>query len=270
MASHTGRSDTRDNLVIPQKTAADERSALPSLNFEGQEIEPVTHLAQAALRILAGKTLNGRKSPKVSDHCVNAFSRLLVSGQMETALNLTRVFMSRGADYGDIIEDLYAAAVRRIGDRWSQEDASMLEINIGVSTLIRTDIALRASLKEPRKRNKASAFFGSFTGQAHTLGLTLATGYFRQNGWYVQYCPATTPDQFIATVSDGAPDIVGMTAASGSDIDVVRDVIDGLRKLPFQPRVIVGGSSDHLACLKADAVASRLDMALLAGHRLTR
>jgi methanogenic corrinoid protein MtbC1 len=178
------------------------------------------------------------------------------------------MFARRGADYEEIAEDLFAPAARRMGDRWLTDQASWVDVNIGTSTLTRTHIAFRSMLEQHSPVVEASAIFGSFVGQAHILGLSFATEYFRRNGWNVHHIPGAKQDAFIAAVADEAPDIVGLTAATDGDLEILHGVVEQLRKLPFSPRIIVGGSSPDLARLNADAVVSRLDMGFLAGHRL--
>jgi MerR family transcriptional regulator, light-induced transcriptional regulator len=231
--------------------------------------EKVIYLAHAALQLLAGETSKRRRNaPLATDHCLNAFCTLLQSGRMAPALNFTSMFARRGADYEDIAENLFAAAARRMGDRWLTDQASWVDVNIGSSTLTRTHIAFRSMLKQHPPVVEASAIFGSFVGQAHILGLSFATEYFRRNGWNVRHLPGAKQDAFITTVAGEAPDIVGLTAATESDLEILHGVIEQLRKIPSSPRIIVGGSSPDLACLNADAVVSRLDMGLWAGHRL--
>jgi methanogenic corrinoid protein MtbC1 len=178
------------------------------------------------------------------------------------------MFAHRGADYEEIAEGLFAPAAQRMGDRWLTDQASWVDVNIGSSTLARTHIAFRSMLKQTAPVFEASAIFGSFAGQAHILGLSFATEYFRRNGWNVRHIPGAKQDTFIAAVANEAPDIVGFTAATDSDLQILNRVVEQLRKLPSSPRIIVGGSSPELALLDADAVVSRLDMGLLAGHRL--
>jgi methanogenic corrinoid protein MtbC1 len=144
----------------------------------------------------------------------------------------------------------------------------MIDVNIGSSTLTRTHIALRSMLNEPVPTLEASALFGSFTGQSHVLGLSFAAEHFRRSGWNVRHMPGTHQGAFLAAVASKSPDIVGLTAATDRDLKILQSVIDQIRKLHAHPRIIVGGSSPNLSQLNADAVVTKLDMGLLAAHRL--
>lgn len=229
----------------------------------------VTNLAYAALRVLAGETCKRRQhTAEVTDQCVNAFCSLIMSGRMKPALNFTRIFMRRGADYEAIAENLFSAAARRMEDRWIAGSATAIDVSLGCSTLIRTHIAYRSALREPSPALKASIIFSSFVGQAHILGLSFAVEYFRRNGWNVRHLPGSRPDAFLETVTAEKPDIVGLTAATDNDLIILAGVIAQLRTLRARPHIIVGGCSRNLMQLDADAVVSKLDMGLLAGHRL--
>ena len=229
----------------------------------------VVNLAHAALAILAGKTSKTRHiPPEVTDHCVTAFCSLLMSGRMKPALNFTKMFARRGADYEAIVENLFTAAARRMGDRWVTDKVSMTDVNIGASTLTRTHIALRSMLNEPVPTLEASALFGSFAGQSHVLGLSFAAEHFRRSGWNVRHMPGTHQGAFLAGIASKSPDIVGLTAATDRDLKILQSVIDKIRKLHAHPRIIVGGSSPNLSQLNADAVVVKLDMGLWAAHRL--
>jgi methanogenic corrinoid protein MtbC1 len=266
----------------PVVTEAINRTEEPG---EGGEIAPVSvsgpkprdtarsdvivNLAHTALDILAGESSKQRRiPPKVTDHCVNAFCSLLMSGRMKPALNFAQMFARRGADYEAIVENLFTAAARRMEDRWVTDKVSMIDVNIGSSTLTRTHIALRSMLKEPVPTLEASALFGSFTGQSHVLGLSFAAEHFRRNGWNVRHMPGTHQGAFLAGIAAKSPDIVGLTAATDRDLKILQSVIDQIRKLHANPRIIVGGSYPNLTQLNADAVVTRLDMGLLAAHRL--
>jgi methanogenic corrinoid protein MtbC1 len=250
--------------LIPQNSIAE-----PGVNPVSFRQGQVTSLAQAALRFLAGKSMEGTGiSPRLSEQYVDAFCRILVMGRLREALNLARLFAARGADYGVVAEDLFAAAARRLGEKWETDQASMVDVNIGVSTLIRTHVALCANAGQPLSEYRGSALFSSFEGQAHTLGLVLAVEYFRHNGWTVRHMPGTTLKELMPVVATEAPNLVGMTAASDTDLGLLRSVIDQLREIPSQPRIIVGGSSPNLASIGADAIVTQLDMALMAGNTL--
>ncbi len=269
MTTRSGRSEVPEVLAKLQIPEAANAILLPEAPGPRQTHEPVTYLVQTALRSLAGEGPGSRqKQPGASEHCINAFSTLLMSGQMRAAQNFVQLFMSRGADYGEIAENLFAAAARRMGERWRGKEATQTKVKIGISTLVRTDIAVRALLKPPAEARETSALFVSFPGQGHTLGLTLAAGCFRQNGWRVRYLPGATANTFLSTASSVAPDIIGMTATSDRDIEKLLSVMPRIRQMPFRPRIVVGGGSAHLATLGADAVVCRLDMGLFAGHRL--
>ena len=236
-------------------------------NCERQVV--VTRLAKSALRLLANKSLeNAHNTPALSPHYVEAFCRLLMKGKMHAALNMTRAFASRGADYGDIADGLFTSAARRMGDKWSSNTVSLVDVNIGVSSLVRTHIALCSNIREPKMLYGRTALFGWFKGQSHNLGIEFAAELFRQNGWSVQCIPAATPGEFLTYTALKQPDLVGMTATMDTELDVIQHTITRLRMLPFVPRIILGGSSPHLAALHADAIVSRLDMGLLAGHSL--
>lgn len=258
-ADHSFEGNERERLLISRASEAPADS------------KAIINLAHAALDILAVDVTTRRHNPpKVTDHCVNAFCTLLMSGGMKPALNFTRMFVRRGADYETVAEDLFTAAARRMGCRWVRDNASTVDVNIGCSTLTRTHVAFRSMLKEPAPALEASAIFGSFTGQAHILGLSFAAEHFRRRGWNVRHMPGTQQGAFLAAVASQMPDIVGLTAATDSDLKLLQQVIAQLRKLHATPRIIVGGSSPNLDCLGADAVVSRLDMGLVAAHRLVR
>ncbi|MEM9575900.1 MAG: cobalamin-dependent protein [Pseudomonadota bacterium] len=226
-------------------------------------------LAHRALDVLAGRVEHAYwETPTITDHCLRAFCSLLVAGKMKPALTFTRLYLSRGAGYADLAEDLFAAAARRLGDRWTRGKASTVEVNIGILTLTRVHIALCATRTEPRARIDASALFGTFPGQAHTLGLAFSAEHFHRQGWNVHYMPGTSIPAFIAAATRESSEIIGMTAALDRDVVLVQDVIQQLRALPHKPRIVIGGSASNLAQLGADAVASRLDVGFLAAHRL--
>ena len=268
-----------------ERSLVTEVSNRTEMQADGSEIAPVSvscsepsdaarsgviiNLARAALDKLADETLKRRRiPPDVTDHCINAFCTLLMSGRMKPALDFTQVFTQRGADYEAIAENLFTAAARRMGDRWVSDRVSMIDVNIGSSTLTRTHIALRSILQEPVPTLKASALFGSFAGQSHVLGLSFAAEHFRRSGWNVRHMPGSQQKAFLAAVASNSPDIVGLTAATDEDLEILHSVIEQLRRLHAHPRIIVGGSSTNLARLNADAVVARLDMGLLAAHRL--
>jgi len=236
---------------------------------EMDELERISDLARFAIRRSSGKSiLEGSISPRLSRHYIDAFCRLLLLGKLNGTLDLARMYMRRGADYGEIAEQLFSMAAICLGDRWDVDKATMIEVNIGISTLLRTDIALRSSFCLPTETHDRCALFGFLQCQPHTLGITFAAQYFRQNGWNTHYMPATTLEEFADAAEKVSPSIVGLTAGSDMEVSLLSLVIQELRRLPNMPKIIVGGSSPHLPKLGADAVVSGLDMALLASERL--
>ncbi|MEX0339179.1 MAG: B12-binding domain-containing protein [Arenibacterium sp.] len=231
----------------------------------------VTQFAHVALDVLASNSRkSGRNAPVVSNYCIEAFSTLLLAGDMRSALEITRMFRLRGAEYSEIAENLFTPALRQMGERWRLDRASMIEVHLGVSTLKRTNTAFCASLGEWPEPVSAKILLGAIAGQDHTLGIYLAAEVFRQNGWIVSELTAARPDAILKAAKEQMPDVVGLTATTDSDLHLVQPMINALKQLPSAPRVIVGGSAPNLSRLRADAIVQTFDMGLIAAYSLLR
>lgn len=225
----------------------------------------IIDLAAKAIR-LSAESLSD--SPHVSPQFVDAFCHVLMKGRFPDSLSLARSFAARGARYGDIAEKLFGAAARRLGNKWDSDAATVVEVNIGVATLVRTHVALCSRGVLTAQPIVGSAIFASIHGQAHTLGLTFAAEHFRRNGWNIHYMTATSPDELLAEARRKCPKLVGLTAATDADEPLIRDVADRFRKLPHRPRIMIGGAAPNLTSLGADIVVSRLNMGLIAAGSL--
>lgn len=92
----------------------------------------------------------------------------------------------------DLRDRLIAPAARLLGQRWSDDTATLAEVALASDRMIRL---LESHPERPVDGTRGSVVLAAPTGEAHTLPLFLLADRLRESGWRVRHSLAGTADE---------------------------------------------------------------------------
>jgi MerR family transcriptional regulator, light-induced transcriptional regulator len=141
--------------------------------------------------------------------------------------------------------DLLAPAARRLGDMWSEDTCTFVEVSVALGRMQKilrnlsqfTDSGGTADPEAPR------VLLAGVPGEQHTLGMFMVAEFFVKAGWLVEIGPPFVRFDLSRVLRDGWYDVVGFSAACDTRMPLLVREISRARRasLNRDVRVLVGG-----------------------------
>ena len=188
---------------------------------------------------------------------VTDFIKLTTQDDPAAAIDYVRHLMSSGVPFQDVLLELMAPAARVLGERWEEDQASFVEVALGVSRMHRI---LREFDGVP-SHLWSNAGFGRHAlllptpGEKHSFGLRLVQEFLLRESWTVTNNPVDNVEELGFIVAQEHFDIVGLSLSGQTVIDPFMESIRVIRKRSRnrQVRIIVGG---HLFVERPELIES--------------
>ncbi len=188
---------------------------------------------------------------------VTDFIKLTTQDDPAAAIDYVRHLMSSGVPFQDVLLELMAPAARVLGERWEEDQASFVEVALGVSRMHRI---LREFDGVP-SHLWSNAGFGRHAlllptpGEKHSFGLRLVQEFLLRESWTVTNNPVDNVEELGFLVAEEHFDIVGLSLSGQTVIDPFMESIRVIRKRSRnrQVRIIVGG---HLFVERPELIES--------------
>lgn len=240
-----------------------------------QMLDPIEGLARAALERMASAraVVDPSSAWHTRDVQVSTLCEHLIEGDLHKAEALVQN-LSAGADsFEEIAEGHIAEASRRLGKLWDLDKISFAEVSIGVSTLFFLATRMKIESALTSKGLRGNAFFVAMEGQAHTLGIVLASEAFIQHGWSVDLRLVEECERALKAIAANKPMILGMTCSQADRWEDTAYFIAKAKSLGPTTHVILGGNlvteqPEIANQLGADCLVSTLTGALAEADRV--
>ncbi len=174
-----------------------------------------------------------------------------------------------GVDPGVIIRGYVAGAARKLGDMWTDDRISFIDVTLACGKLYGIIRGLRHVLAPQitEGREMRPAVFALVPGETHTLGIEIATDHFRREGWDVDMLVGLDHDALIAQADEHHYEAIVLVANSDRMLEPLTRLSLALRITQPLAHIIVAGSildhhPDILQLVAAEAVMPDLDTAL--------
>lgn len=186
--------------------------------------------------------------------------------------------ISQVRDSGMSIEKIYlvylAAAARRLGEFWDDDQASFMQVTIGASRIYAILQSLRPGIAAPLPRLTKSAVFALVPGDNHSLGIRMAADLFRGRGWNIQMLVGLSHEALVAELTQSEAPLIGLSASSRKSLMPLIRLIVALRVSNPSARIMVSGNLavtniDLVSICGADGIAVDIDSATREMDRLT-
>ena len=188
---------------------------------------------------------------------VTDFIKLTTQDDPAAAIDYVRHLMSSGVPFQDVLLELMAPAARVLGERWEEDQASFVEVALGVSRMHRI---LREFDGVP-SHLWSNAGFGRHAlllptpGEKHSFGLRLVQEFLLRESWTVTNNPVNDVEELGFLVAQEHFDIVGLSLSGQTVVEPFMESIRVVRKKSRNRnvRIIVGG---HLFVEKPELIES--------------
>lgn len=224
-------------------------------------------------RLPANLEASAKVSVAVAPEEIERLTMALVSEDPDAAAILISRTRARGASAADIYLLHLAAAAQLLGEKWQADELSFLEVTIGTGRILAIIRGMREVLAVKRAYRERMVIFAAVPGELHTIGITMATELFRQEGWDIQLLLGETHEEILDAVRKSDALVVCLTAHGTSSIAALVRLIAGIRILNPAVLILISGkiaenAMDILELSGADGVATDFPSALSEVKRL--
>ncbi len=183
---------------------------------------------------------------KISAKEVADLLELVRYDTVDAGLRYVNALRMRGHPVERLFASLLAPVARQLGEMWTSDEVSFVEVTLAVSRIQR----ILFELCEPPTTNMNGNFTVLMTatpGEQHTLGLHMAAEAFRQAGIHVVLVP-TAVSEIESIVRANRYDLIGFSFGSESLLDELASAIEATRIASQQPdvKIVVGGPASPL------------------------
>lgn len=161
----------------------------------------------------------------------------LVGGDEVTARNLARTIVDEGTSVVELIEQVIAPSLRKIGQEWHDGQLSIWVEHRASAT---TERILGDVAPQPRGRRRGSAVVAAVAGDRHSLATTMAAVTLRENNWHVHHLGADMPPEEITDfLAHHDIDVVVLTVVNPDCAELAKSTATELERAGTP--TIVGG-----------------------------
>ena len=220
-----------------------------------------------------------RSTSRVEESDVEAFTKCaLMDGDAAVAAQIAKL-EDRGVRTEDLFLDLLAPSARLLGEYWSSDRCSFVEVTVAVARMQRTmhDLASRLEFEIDHLQQSCSAMFLPAPGENHTFGVTMVAEFFRRAGWSVTEDLARDEQEILVAVEARPVSLIGFSLSGEVLIDRLASVIASIRSLTLgrSVSIMVGGPvfvdhPDWVERVGADAMALDGREGVVQAQRLVR
>lgn len=208
------------------------------------ETEVIPRLMITAQSRPTRATLSAVVGGAPNDEDVDAFAKIILTSDLSAASSFIEGMRTRGLSVEMICVDLMAPTARRLGDYWTADICSFIDVTLGLGRLQHLLHTLSPSTSLSGRRGiTRRALLMPMNGEQHTFGLLIVAEFFLRAGWDVWGGPLAAKTDPVGMVRDEWFDVVGLSASGSKPIEPIKDQITALRKASLNQNlvILVGG-----------------------------
>jgi len=244
----------RSNIVFPHKHRR--------TNFECQSSILSIVESQIIPRLLVsdriGKphlTLVSSSKAMPSKKEIEIFTDLCSSDSSKDAQSFVDDLLNKGLTKEDIFLELITPAAQYLGSQWDDDRMDFSQVNLGLVRLhsIANEIRCTSKSDQFAKGKARRVMMASAPGSMHMLGTTIVADFFRKEDWQVVVAISSSANELVQTVSNEWFDVLGLSLSIDQQLTGLADLIDQLKSLSLNPRMVVMLGGPIFSAKKLDA-----------------
>ena len=245
---------SRSNIVFPHKHRR--------TNFECQSSILSIVESQIIPRLLVsdriGKphlTLVSSSKAMPSKKEIEIFTDLCSSDSSKDAQSFVDDLLNKGLSKEDIFLELITPAAQYLGSQWDDDRMDFSQVNLGLVRLhsIANEIRCTSKSDQFAKGKARRVMMASAPGSMHMLGTTIVADFFRKEDWQVVVAISSSANELVQTVSNEWFDVLGLSLSIDQQLTGLADLIDQLKSLSLNPRMVVMLGGPIFPAKKLDA-----------------
>lgn len=211
---------------------------------------------QALDQVQRERSVAVRPTPPSADRLrrqVEPMHNALVGGDEAGARRIARTLVDQGTPVVDLIQEVIAPPLRRIGQAWHDGQLSIW-VEHRASAMVERILGDIATV--PRGRRRGTAMVAAVSGDHHSLPTAMAAVALRDANWNVHHLGADMPpDELVEFCAEHVVDVAVISSTNPDVADL--SVETGERLEAAGVPTIVGGAGSTLDDLLARASARR-------------
>lgn len=173
--------------------------------------------------------------------------RNMYDGEETKVVELVQQAIDEGLPPQDIMDKALIAGLRDTGDGFERGEKFIPEMLLSAEAMKASMELLKPLLLDTngQAHSAGKIVLATVEGDVHDIGLSLVGMMLETAGYEVRFMGADVPmDDIIEAVKEDKPMVVGLSALLSNTMDLMPDIIDGLKKegLRDSVKVIVGGA----------------------------
>ena len=218
-----------------------QRSALCADTTEA----PVDGFAMAALSILSTDLRKTISASDVLEPLINELYRAVSDMDPAKAPAVIDRLLDVGISAEQIADFYIPSVARRLGDAWCKDTMDFAKVSIGsarLQGLLRYLGPNWCSGECPPRANAPTCLLLVPEDAQHTLGATILAGQMRRLGFSVTLEIGTSLKDLTYILSQDPVDAVMVSASSRESLEMIRAIVENVRKFLGDVPVVIGGN----------------------------
>ena len=200
---------------------------------------------------------------------------LVLDPNIRLSADFVAELQERGFSMEGLFVHLLEPAARVLGIMWHNDECSFVDVTLGVGRLQQLLAMMSSSVLVPAFSEKRRVCVMSVANEQHFFGVSMVEKFLSAGGWDVRSERGTAAHTIASLLRSEWFAVVGLTASSDRQVELLGDVIRQIRRSSRNPVVgiMVGGppftENPELAIqVGADATAINAPSAVLLAQRL--
>ena len=192
---------------------------------------------------------------------ITAFAEFCAGGKRQQATLLIERLKAEGLDQDDVFIDLITPAARYLGQQWEEDLLGFAEVTVGLVLMQEVIHGMGYEYHDgPQHAGGIKrVMLASAPGSQHVLGLSIVSEFFRKAGWQVVLEVSPSHTELCHAVQNEWFDLVGLSVALDSQLDVLSGLVDSLKAASRNPTtpVLLGGPAFSIGAHRAETFGAQ-------------
>jgi MerR family transcriptional regulator, light-induced transcriptional regulator len=242
-------SEEEANGMLGQPGEREFSSSVFNPSFLSQQVESQASLLRAIEsdiipRLLLAYQENCEEKPTaiLASGSVGELVQHLLGPDSECAMIFLQSQLNRGVPVEALLLDLMAPAARVLGEMWTKDDCSFVDVTVGLSRMQRMLRLLRQDEAAPD--SGISILLAATPGEQHVFGVRMAEEILSRAGWKVRCITNSSALELADMVKSEHFDIIGFSLSGETLVDSLISTIATCRAASRNKSVgvLIGGS----------------------------
>jgi methanogenic corrinoid protein MtbC1 len=163
----------------------------------------------------------------------------ILSDDAGAALSRIEALRDAGEPIPDLLLDLITPVARRLGEYWTADLCSFVDVTVGLWRLQQAIGALGLPPHEVFAAPQRRVLLAGAPGEQHTLGLLMVAEFFRRAAWEVDTLVGGGSEPLLARVAAEPFAVLGLTAGSTPRLGAVGTLIRALRQASANRQLVI-------------------------------